>query len=143
MDIATKTARTRSGEDSQHGRHVAVLTPKPAAHGRIRALLRRHDAERASAAAQARAPFRPRPTAGQIATGSASRDAAPRPPASLAEVLGLLTNLQLREIIDGINGKLDEEHHLRVTGNKADLVERIVCAVDEMSVELPELPEDA
>lgn len=139
MDIATKTARTRSGEDSQHGRHVAVLPDKPAAHGRIRSLLRRGDAERASAAAQARLPFVPRPTAGEIATASTPADTASGQAVALPEVLHGLSNIQLREIIDMLNDHLDDDCKLAVGGNKADKVERIVDAVNNWEGELPYL----
>lgn len=134
MDIATKTHRTRTGLDSQHGTHRARGWHKPPAHARLRALLRAdaQSAGRASAVPPPPKPATRRPTAGEIATATTPADNAASGQAldlpALKAALQRMSPQQLREAINEHND--DEGDTMSTAGDKRALIKRIVTYVE-------------
>lgn len=129
MDIAQKTKRLISREDSQHDSRQAPEQDRPDAIVRLRSLLRgKPQSARAAETAYFTEPepggIVPAPSSDPDAeTGnSAHRQAAPVP-----ESYEAMTVPELREEIHARNEihADDPDRHLAVSGNKADLIERL------------------
>lgn len=122
MDIATKAARIRSGEDSQHSTYVARRSAKPLHTRLLRALLRR------SAESAGRAPARAPITSTDITSALVADTDGAETPAVPGEAVSyeVLSFIQLKEEIRARNEMRGEGETLGLGGSRLDLIERLI-----------------
>lgn len=121
MNIAEKTRRIETGEDSQHGTHAAVVQERPAAISRLRALLRGEAEAWSSPATSTTTESADASADGSNKTKAGSTASVPDEEVTIES----MTVAELRDEIDWRNTQRPEDDQLLVSGLKAELVARL------------------